>query len=491
MLLDSDQCYRALVTHDTRFDGRFFVGVGTTGIYCRPVCTARTPHRHNCRFFPSAAAAEAQGFRPCLRCRPELAPGYAAVDANRRLAQSAARLIEDGRLQDASLADVAGDLGVTDRHLRRVFQEEFGVAPVEYAQTQRLLLAKRLLTDTDMAVLEVAMASGFASLRRFNDLFRTRYRMTPGELRRTRARREPAESLAFDLAYRPPYDWPAMLAFLEKRATSGVEAVDGRRYRRTIRLGPGPVSLRDGRGDEKRGGVAGWIEVAPAPKRAALRIVASASLASVLPALLARAKCLFDLACRPDEIAAALGPLAAANPGLRLPGAVDGFEVAVRAILGQQVTVRAATTIAGRFARAFGEPIDTPHAGLDTLFPTAAAVAALSENEVARVGIIASRARAIVALARAVQSGTLRLDPSADVDATLTALMHLPGIGPWTAQYIAMRALAWPDAFPHPDVAALKAMKATGARALAAAEAWRPWRGYAVIHLWKSLEERK
>ena len=228
----------------------------------------------------------------------------------------------------------------------------------------------------------------------------------------------------------------------------------------------------------------------PAPKRAALRIVASASLAG-LPALLARAKCLFDLACRPDEIAAALGPLAAANPGLRLPGAVDGFEVAVRAILGQQVTVRAATTIAGRFARAFGEPIETPHAGLDTLFPTAAAVAALSENEVARVGIIATRARAIVALARAVHSGSMRLDPSADVDATLTALMHLPGIGPWTAQYIAMRALAWPDAFPHPDVAALKAMKATGARALATAEAWRPWRGYAVIHLWKSLEERK
>src|SRR5688500_1868102 len=223
MLLDSDQCYRALVTHDTRFDGRFFVGVGTTGIYCRPVCTARTPHRHNCRFFPSAAAVEAQGFRPCPRCRPEPAPGPAAVDANRRLAQSAARVIEDGRLQDASLADVAGDLGVTDRHLRRVFQDEFGVAPVEYAQTQRLLLAKRLLTDTDMAVLEVAMASGFASLRRFNDLFRTRYRMTPGELRRTRARREPAESLAFDLAYRPPYDWPAMLAFLEKRAVAGVE----------------------------------------------------------------------------------------------------------------------------------------------------------------------------------------------------------------------------------------------------------------------------
>ena len=475
MLLDSDQCYRALLTHDTRFDGRFFVGVGTTGIYCRPVCTARTPHRHNCRFFPSAAAAEAQGFRPCLRCRPELAPGYAAVDANRRLAQSAARLIEDGRLQDASLAELAGELRVTDRHLRRVFQQEFGVAPVEYAQTQRLLLAKRLLTDTDMPVLDVAMASGFASLRRFNDLFRTRYRMTPGELRRTRARRAPAERLAFDLAFRPPYDWLAMLAFLGKRAISGVEAVDGRRYRRTLRIGE----------------AAGWIEVAPSPRRSALRVTTSPGLATVLPNVLARVKNLFDLACRPDEIAAALGPLAAERPGLRLPGCVDGFEIAVRAILGQQVTVGAATTISGRFARAFGDPIETPRAGLDTLFPAPAAIAGLDEADIARHGIIRSRARAIVALARALESGALRLDPAADVDATLGALAALPGVGPWTAQYIAMRALAWPDAFPHPDVAALNAMGLAGKRALAAAEAWRPWRGYAVIHLWKSLEATK
>jgi AraC family transcriptional regulator, regulatory protein of adaptative response / DNA-3-methyladenine glycosylase II len=484
MLLDSDQCYRALVSHDARFDGRFFVGVGSTGIYCRPVCTARTPLRHNCRFFPSAAAAEAQGFRPCLRCRPELAPGYAAVDANRRLAQSAARLIEDGRLQDASLADMAGELRVTDRHLRRVFQQEFGVAPVEYAQTQRLLLAKRLLTDTDMAVLDVAMASGFASLRRFNDLFRTRYRMTPGELRSARARGAPTGKLAFDLAYRPPYDWAWMLAFLEKRAIAGVERVDGKRYRRTLRL----ASARRANADAE-GSLVGWMEVAPSPRREALRVVVSASLARAIPAVLARVKSLFDLACRPDEIATALGPLAAANPGIRLPGAIDGFEVAVRAILGQQVTVKAATTIAGRFARAFGDPIDTPHADLATLFPTPERVATLDEDEIARQGIIASRARAILALARALEAGTLRLEPSADVDATLAALVRLPGIGPWTAQYIAMRALAWPDAFPHPDVAALKALRLTGARALIAADQWRPWRGYALMHLWKSLED--
>src|SRR6476659_4998860 len=218
MLLDADQCYRALRTHDSRFDGRFFVGVGSTRIYCRPVCTARTPLRRNCHFFASAAAAEAQGYRPCLRCRPELAPGYAVVDANRRLAQSAAGMIEDGRLADASLEKLAGALGVTDRHLRRVFQQEFGVSPVEYAQTQRLLLAKRLLTDSAMPVIDVAMASGFASLRRFNHLFRTRYRMTPMELRKRAPIREPRRDFRFDLAYRPPYDWHAMIEFLSRRA---------------------------------------------------------------------------------------------------------------------------------------------------------------------------------------------------------------------------------------------------------------------------------
>ncbi|MEO7741495.1 MAG: AlkA N-terminal domain-containing protein [Usitatibacter sp.] len=501
MLLDADQCYRALRSHDSRFDGRFFVGVSTTRIYCRPVCTARTPNRVNCRFFPSAAAAETQGFRPCLRCRPELAPGYAVVDANRRLAQSAAGMIEDGRLGDARLPELALALGVTDRHLRRVFQQEFGVAPVEYAQTQRLLLAKRLLTDTDMAVLDVAMASGFASLRRFNDLFHTRYRLSPGELRRSRTRAGPADHLQFDLAFRPPYDWEAMLGFLAKRAITGVEAVDARQYRRTLRLGPGPrrgESARAGADSARAGGdgaspggedVVGWIQVALAPRRPALRVTMSTSLATAVPGVLARVKSLFDLGCRPDEIAAALGPLAAARPGLRLPGAVDGFEVAVRAILGQQVTVKAATTVAARFAKAFGDPFETRHPGLDTLFPTPATVATLTEDAVARLGIIASRARAIVAIARAVESGALHLAPSADVDATLAALTELPGVGPWTAQYIAMRALAWPDAFPHPDVAALKAMKLTGKRALDAAEAWRPWRSYALIHLWKSLEE--
>jgi AraC family transcriptional regulator of adaptative response / DNA-3-methyladenine glycosylase II len=473
MLLDDDQCYRALRTHDSRFDGRFFVGVATTRIYCRPVCTARTPNRDHCRFFPSAAAAEARGFRPCLRCRPELAPGYASVDANRRLAQSAAGMIEDGHLTDARLPDIAASLGVTDRHLRRVFQEEFGVAPVEYAQTQRLLLAKRLLTDTELPILEVAMASGFASLRRFNDLFRTRYRMTPAELRRKSPARAPSDRLAFDLGYRPPYDWDAMLGFLEKRAIAGVESVDRRTYLRTVRIGK----------------ASGWLAVAPSKRRSALRVTVSASLAGALPAVLGRVKHLFDLACHPDEIAAVLGELAAGHPGLRLPGAMDGFEVAVRAILGQQITVKAAATLAARFVETFGDPIETVHPGLTRLFPLPATIAALEYGEIARLGIIATRAKAIIALAGEVTAGRIRLEPTAQVEDTIAALQQLPGVGPWTAQYIAMRALAWPDAFPHPDVAVLKAMSAIkGPAALRLAESWRPWRAYAVLHLWKSLE---
>jgi AraC family transcriptional regulator of adaptative response / DNA-3-methyladenine glycosylase II len=477
MLLDHDQCYTALRAHDARFDGRFFTGVVTTRIYCRPVCTAKTPHARNCRFFPSAAAAEAEGFRPCLRCRPELAPGYAVVDANQRLAKAAAGLIEDGELTDASLPELAATLGVTDRHLRRVFQQQFGVSPVEYAQTQRLLLAKRLLTDTAMPVIDVAMASGFASLRRFNDLFRTRYRMTPGQLRRTASAAQPADRLGFDLAYRPPYDWNAMLAFLERRAIRGVECVEGRAYYRSVRL------VKNGKP------VSGWISVAPSRKRSALHVTVGASLASALPAVLSRVKHLFDLACHPDEIAATLGALAAAHPGLRLPGAMDGFEIAVRAILGQQITVKAAATLAARFVEAYGEPVGTPIAAVSRLFPSPAIVAKLEPSDIASRGIIAARARAIVALARALADGALRLDPTGDVDATVAALEALPGVGPWTAQYIAMRALAWPDAFPHPDVAVLKAMlPVTKAKALAASEQWRPWRAYAVIHLWKSLE---
>ena len=480
MTLDSATCYRALRARDARFDGRFFVAVSSTRIYCRPVCTVKPPKRENCRFYPSAAAAESAGYRPCLRCRPELAPGNASVDATTRVAQAAASLIEDRTLEGDGLDVVAARLGITDRHLRRAFGAEFGVSPVAFAQTQRLLLAKRLLTDTRLPVTEVAFASGFRSLRRFNALFRERYRLQPSELRRhmRSGGTLSADTLHFELSFRPPYDWEAQSAFLGARAIAGVEAVEGGRYRRTVRSG------LDGRE------YPGWIEVSISPKKHALRVAVSSSLSRALPPVLSRVKALMDLACQPAEVAQALGSLASRRPGLRVPGAFDGFEVAVRAILGQQVTVAAARTVAGRFAAALGDAIDTPLASLNTLFPSPERVADASVASIAGLGMPAARARSILALARAVADGRLELVPNADVDATLERLRALPGVGEWTAQYIAMRALAWPDAFPHADYGVMKALGVKEpSRALEAGEAWRPWRAYAVMHLWSSLKD--
>ena len=478
MTLDSSICYRALTARDARFDGRFFVAVSSTRIYCRPVCTVKPPRRENCRFYPSAAAAESAGYRPCLRCRPELAPGNASVDATTRLAQAAASLIEDRALDADSLEAVASRLGITDRHLRRAFGAEFGVSPVEFAQTQRLLLAKRLLTDTALPVTEIAFASGFGSLRRFNALFKSRYRLQPSQLRRhMRGAAAPAaDALNFELSFRPPYDWLAVSGFLGARAVAGVEALEEGCYRRTARIAQ--------EGKEHLG----WVEISLSQKKPALRISVSASLARVLPPVLSRVKALMDLACNPTEVAQALGSLAQKHPGMRVPGAFDGFEVAVRAILGQQVTVAAARTVAGRFAAVLGDPVDTPFSALTMAFPTAARVAETPPGRIARLGMPGARARTVIALARAVADGNLVLMPNADIEATLDRLRALPGVGEWTAQYIAMRALAWPDAFPHTDLGVMKALGMKEARrVLAAGEAWRPWRAYAVMHLWNSL----
>ena len=478
MTLDSATCYRALTARDARFDGRFFVAVSSTRIYCRPVCTVKPPKRENCRFYPSAAAAESGGYRPCLRCRPELAPGNASVDATSRLAQAAASLIEDRALDADGLDAVAARLGITDRHLRRAFGAEFGVAPVEFAQTQRLLLAKRLLTDTALPVTEIAFASGFGSLRRFNALFKQRYRLQPRQLRRHMhaAAAPAADALNFELSFRPPYDWAAISAFLGARAIDGVEMLAGGCYRRTVRIAQ--------EGKEHLG----WVELSLSAKKPALRVAVSASLARVLPPVLSRVKALMDLACNPAEVSRSLGPLAKAHPGMRVPGAFDGFEVAVRAILGQQVTVAAARTVAGRLAEAFGDPVATPFAALSTAFPTAARIADLAYGRIARLGMPGARARTVLALARAVADGGLDLVPNADIEATLDRLRALPGVGEWTAQYIAMRSLAWPDAFPHTDLGVMKALGMKDAkRVLAAGEAWRPWRAYAVMHLWNSL----
>lgn len=479
MLLDAEACYRALRSHDRRFDGRIFVGVSSTGIYCRPVCTVRPPKRENCAFFPSAAAAERAGYRPCLRCRPELAPGFSSVDAAGRLAGAAASLIDDGVLADADLAVLAQRLNVSARHLRRVFAAHYGVSPVEYAQTRRLLLAKCFLTDTHMPITDVAMAAGFGSVRRFNALFQQRYGLKPMQLR-TRADAGEAPFFAFDLAYRPPYAWSEQLEFLAGRAIAGVEEVADGRYRRAVAMPAGGAWRR------------GWIEVAHAPERCSLRVRVSAGLAGAVAPVLVRVKRLFDLGCRPDEVAGVLGPLAVTAPGLRVPGAFDGFEMAVRGILGQQITVKAARTLAGRVAQRFGVPVETDWPGIICAFPPAQAMADANAEELGLLGINRRRVEAIRALARAVSDAALVLEPGGDVGRQVEHLRSLPAIGEWTAQYIAMRALGWPDAFPHTDYGVMKALgERSPRRVLEIAEAWRPWRAYATLHLWRSLVATK
>lgn len=476
MMIDDETCFRALAARDRRFDGLFFVGVTTTRIYCRPICPARTPGRDRCCFFADAAAAERAGFRPCLRCRPEVAPGQAPVDAIGRIARIAAARIEAGALNDGgSVERLASELGLSARHLRRAVRSEFGVSLVELSQTRRLLLARQLLTETELPMTRVAFASGFESVRRFNALFRSHYRLTPGDLRRSRARSRDHDVLRLTLAYRPPLAWDALIGFLSGRTTAGVEWVDGRAYLRTASVG----------------GSRGWLRVEPIDGRDALAVELAPSLLPALAEVLSRVKGLFDLAARPDAIAAHLrsNPAMAGAvdqlPGLRVPGAFDGFELTVRAILGQRISVRAATTLAGRLAGRFGEPIETPFAGLDRLGPTAERLAGVDPGDLAALGIATPRAAAIVAIARAAASGRLDLRPGKDPEAAIDDLRQYPGLGDWTAQYIAMRALRWPDAFPAGDLGLLRAAGIDSPRRLRdAAEAWRPWRSYAAMYLW-------
>jgi AraC family transcriptional regulator of adaptative response / DNA-3-methyladenine glycosylase II len=472
--------YSALVSRDPRFDGVFFVGVTSTRIYCRPICTAKTPKASNCRFFPNAAAAEHADFRPCLRCRPELAPGNAPVDDAHRIAARIAYRIGEGLLGDGEgLEDIAAQFELSSRQIRRIIRKELGVSPQKLIQTRRLLLAKQLLTETMLPIIEIAYASGFSSLRRFNDAFRRSYGMPPSRLRKSAARLSdrPAlpEPLTLRLTYRSPFDWPSMLAFLRTRTLTGVEHVEKDGYLRTVRLGDHT----------------GWIHVRHVPEKCALMVELTHSLTPTLHALLGRLRQLFDLNSRPDIIAELLmedrqiAEVVSRNPGLRVPGAFDGFELAVRAILGQQITVKAATTLAGRFAEAFGDQIQTPHPALSRLSPTAERVAAADVQEVASLGIIQTRARSIIALAEEVATGRLALEADSPPDATLKQLVALPGIGPWTAQYIAMRALRWPDAFPKEDIALRKSLgNVTAAEAEAKSQSWRPWRSYATLHLW-------
>lgn len=467
--LGPTQAYAAAASRDPRFDGLFFVGVTTTGIYCRPVCTARTPARDRCKFFRHAAEAEREGFRACFLCRPELAPGNSTVDRTARLATLAAQRIEQG---EADLDALAESLGVTARHLRRVLARELGVSPVELRQSKRIALAKQLLCDTRLPITEVAYASGFASVRRFNALFRARFDRSPTEARRGRGPRERGDGTAIRLRldYRPPFDWGALLAFLRDRAIPGVEEATADAYRRTVRIHDRT----------------GWISVSPDGD--ALTCEVSLSLTPVLMPLVARVRALFDLDAQPRAVADALSthrrlaPLVRRSPGLRVPGAVDGFELAVRSILGQQISVAGARTLAGKLAARYGERVSTPFAGLCWLFPTPAALARSGWRGVPR-----ARSRAIALIASAVSKGTLDLAPTADVERTRVALSELPGIGAWTAEYIAMRALRWPDAFPAEDLIVRRAL-GSPARAIEALESVRPWRAYAVMHLWRNHE---
>jgi AraC family transcriptional regulator of adaptative response / DNA-3-methyladenine glycosylase II len=479
VILNADQCYQAVLTRDARFDGRFFVAVKSTRIYCRPICRVKPPLRKNCAFFAHEAQAEVAGYRPCKRCRPELAPGASMMEISSELARAALACIRQDFLAEHSLRELAEKLGVTDRHMRKVFQDEFGVSPVEYAQTQRLLLAKQLLTDTRQPITSVAMASGFRSLRRFNAALKERYRMTPTELRRMNKKNaaENSPEFSFRLAYRPPFDWEGLLGFLSRRAIPGVEAVQDGAYFRTIQI------------SRQKSQYAGFMEVRHDADAKMISVRISDNLVPICALILERVKRLFDLQADPVAINAVLATLAEERPGLRVPGSFDGFEMAVRAILGQQVSVAGARTLAGRLVAKFGTPITTPVSSLSHLFPTPSRIAGASATEIARLGIIGRRAQTIIALAQAVHNGDLLLEPGHRVEGTLKKLRLIPGIGEWTAEYLAMRALSWPDAFPHTDLGIAKALKTKNpGKIMEIAEKWRPWRAYAALHLWSSLE---
>jgi AraC family transcriptional regulator of adaptative response / DNA-3-methyladenine glycosylase II len=483
--LQPDACYLALKARDARFDGRFFTGVTSTGIYCRPVCKVRTPKRENCRFFGHAAQAEQAGFRPCLRCRPELAPhslSWSIQDASTILALQAARLLDepDAWNREAPTVELlAARLGVSDRHLRRIFEAQFGVSPIQYLQTRRLLTAKQLLADTTLPITQVALISGYSSVRRFNAAFIEHYGLNPTQLRREGGQGDDGITTV-RLGYRPPYDVDAMLAFFRARCIAGVDFVapagEAPRMGRTLAVEAG--------GEHR-----GWIVATFEPERSQVALSVSESLRPVLPQVIRRIRALLDLDADPQAINAVLHASFPAGDGLRVPGAVSGFELAVRAVLGQQITVAAARTLAQRLVERFGEPIATPEPALSRLFPSAAVLATADGDALGQLGIVKQRQAAIVALARAVSEHGLHLFGGAELNPTVEALKALPGIGDWTAQYIAMRALRWPDAFPAGDIALQKALQVQGGKhpareAEAASQAWKPWRSYAVVRAW-------
>lgn len=475
MTLTDDTCYTALQARDARFDGVFFTGVKSTGIYCRPVCPARTPAARSCQFYPTASAAEAAGFRPCLRCRPELAPGCRGTS----LAEAVLTRLQERAVEGTRLGDLEEDLGLSSRQVRRILGSEFGVTPVQVIQTQRLLLAKQLLQETGQPVSEIALAAGFRSLRNFNALFQQRYHLAPSACRRKGS--PVSEGLRLRLAYRAPLAWTALMDYFRSRLVPGVEEICGVEYRRTVTLGK----------------ATGWMRVWPHEREAVLLVEVSPSLMRHLGAVQNRVRRMFDLDARPDAIGSVLGadPLLAAVftqfPGLRVGGAWDTFELAVRAVLGQQITVAAATTLSGRLAARIGNEVETPFPQLHRHAITAEAMQALTVEDLCQMGLVRARAETLMHLAKFALAGGLEFPPGLDHESAVAKLVELPGIGPWTAHYIAMRALRFPDAFPAADLGLRKAIgeglliptKQAELRSLD----WRPWRAYAAAALWKSL----
>lgn len=501
-MLEAALCERARLSRDARFDGRFFIGVASTGIYCRPVCPVQPPGAANVRFYETAAAADRAGFRPCLRCRPETAPGTPAWIGSPTTVRRALRLIDDGALDGGGAEELALRLGVGARHLRRLFDRHVGATPQQVAATCRLHRAKRLIDATDLPFTAVAQAAGFGSVRRFNDVLQRVYGRTPRELRQRRRRAEtaadePDGALRLRLPYRTPYDVAALFGFLAPRGVPGVEVVDAARgcYRRAFRTAGGAHTTGNGAGPQtSRPTTAGIVQV-EARRTGCLDAEVRHPDARVLLDVAARLRRLFDLDADPlsfgRQLAAAptLTARVEARPGIRVPGAWDGFEMAARAILGQQVTVKAATTLAGRLAEAVGEPLPDSlcGGGVVRTFPSPDRVA---EFDLRAIGVPGRRAEALRALAAAVAAGALTLDATVDPEAERARLTAIAGIGPWTAEYIAMRALRDPDAFPAGDLVLRKAVVEDGApvpakELTALAEAWRPWRAYAALLLWQ------
>jgi AraC family transcriptional regulator of adaptative response / DNA-3-methyladenine glycosylase II len=480
--LDQEALNRARVSRDPRFDGKFYIAVTSTGIYCRPICPSRYAKRSNVRFFGTPAAAEAAGFRPCLRCRPEAAPGTPAWLGTAAVVRRALRLIHEGALDEDSVEALAGRLGIGARHLLRLFGRHVGASPIAVAQTRRLHFAVCLLAETNLPITQIAMAAGFGSSRRFNDAFRHTYGRAPRELRRAGRRSGAtvsAEEVVLRLAYRPPYDWTHVRDFLATRAIAGVERVDARGYARTVACEGGHALIR----------------VSAVPGEDALELRVTGAPAAALMQLASVARRVFDLAADPARVAMELatdpliGPLLRARPGLRIPGAWDPFECTVRAVLGQQVTVAAGCTFAARLVARAGIAVGGGD-GLTHLFPTPASLAGASLDA---LGITRTRAATLHALARAVLEG--RIDFNAAPPELANALAALPGIGSWTAQYVALRALGEPDALPTGDLVLRRMAAPPGRAALTSRELeerareWQPWRGYAVMHLWRAAAE--